>query len=379
MKKNVLIVDDDQVWLKLIQKKFEKYSDTFHAHLAEDGLKAMEKLKANHISLVVTDLQMPNMDGITLLTHLVENYPDIPVIIVTAYSTPESKKTVLSGGAAGYIEKPFVIEDLAKKIIASLKRESEGGTLQTVPLEMFIQLIEMEQKTCTLRVTKKSTGKTGVLFFRTGDLLEARFNSLTGKEAAYEIFGWEDVVLSIQDDCVLVEKRIDDDLQAILLDAMRLKDENRATADSLADSRTTGSTGPQSPARLKGSRSRTAAGNMTLGSQSRMNGTTRERTSGFQQQSSPKKLTLEDKVRRKLKNIPGAGKSIDRVKRDKKWNEFIAQADKIGKSFGAGKLKVCFVDREEACHYMLVPTREPVEISVKPDGPIDKMLLSLSE
>jgi CheY-like chemotaxis protein len=225
MIKKVLFVDDDRILRRMVQKKFEKYASDFSTLTAEDGLDAVKKLKEDNISLVVTDLQMPQMDGFALLVHLSEKYPDIPVIVQTGYGTPKSKKSVLERGAAGYIEKPFKFDQLAERIIITLDKESEGGILHTIPLEMFIQLIEMEQKTCTIRVVDKTSGERGVLFFREGDLMDARIGDLPGKPAAYEIFSWDQVTLSIEDNCAVKEKRIDEELQAILFDAMRLKDE----------------------------------------------------------------------------------------------------------------------------------------------------------
>jgi CheY-like chemotaxis protein len=165
------------------------------------------------------------MDGFALLAHLSKHYPDIPVIVLTAFGTPNSKRKVLERGAAGFMEKPFVVEDLAEKVLAGLAKQSEGGTLQTVPLDMFIQLVEMEAKTCTLRVQNRSSQKKGVLFFKDGQLMDARSHNVHGKEAAYEIFSWDKVSLFIEDNCAVSEKRIEEDLQAILFDAMRMKDE----------------------------------------------------------------------------------------------------------------------------------------------------------
>ncbi len=235
MIKKVLFVDDDRILRHLIQKKLDKHKTTFTVLTAKDGLDAVKELKKNSISLVVTDLQMPQMDGFALLAHLSEKYPDIPVIIQTGYGTSKSRKHALERGAAGYIEKPFKIEYMAEKIIATLKKESEGGILQTIPLEMFIQLIEMEQKTCTIRVVEKSSGELGVLFFRNGDLVEARIGAKRGKPAAYKIFSWGQVTLSIQDDCAIKNKRIVGDLQAILFDAMRLKDEAGESEEAFSE------------------------------------------------------------------------------------------------------------------------------------------------
>ena len=122
MIKNVLLVDDDQEMLVALKQGFRKYQDSFVAQLASDGLKAVECLKKHVISLVVTDLKMPEMDGFELLTHIMEYYPDIPVIIITGYSTPEMELLAREGGAVGYIAKPFLIENLARQIMATLRK-----------------------------------------------------------------------------------------------------------------------------------------------------------------------------------------------------------------------------------------------------------------
>ena len=225
MAKKVLIVNDDREMLRIIKKHLEKYSRTFSVLAAEDGLAAVEVLKKNNISLVISDLEMPQMDGLALLNHLKERYPDIPAIVITDSSMPEEQKLAQEKGAAGYVEKPFVIEDLARKIVTVLKKEGDGGILHGIAPGTFLQLVEMEEKTCTIRLTDDKSGKQGVLFFKNGELLEGRINELQGRDAAYEILGWEEATLSIQESCSLKENKVQADLQALLLEAMRLKDE----------------------------------------------------------------------------------------------------------------------------------------------------------
>ncbi|MDH3798808.1 MAG: response regulator, partial [Desulfobacterales bacterium] len=225
MIKNVLLVDDDTEMLHALKEGFKKYQESFAVLLAEDGLQALKGLKQNIISLVVTDLKMPNMDGFELLAHIMEHYPDIPVIIITGYSTPEMEQLARKGGAVGYIAKPFLIENLARQILTTLRKESEGGTLHNVSSGMFLQLIEMEQKTCTIRLEEKSGGEKGILFFSDGELLDARVNHMQGESAAHEIFSWDAVNLSIQNGCALKENKIQSDLQPLILEAMRRKDE----------------------------------------------------------------------------------------------------------------------------------------------------------
>jgi CheY-like chemotaxis protein len=225
MIRKVLFVDDDLEMLQALEEGLEKYRETFAVILAKDGEEALEQLQKQLISLVVTDLKMPHMDGFTLLAKIMENYPDIPVIIITGYSTPEMKRLAQEGGAVGYISKPFLLEDLARQIMKTLRKETDGGTLHSVSSGMFLQLIEMEERTCTIRLADKASGVGGVLFFREGELLEARLDQNRGLEAAYRIFAWDDVTLSIQNDCPVTENKINSELQPIILEAMRIKDE----------------------------------------------------------------------------------------------------------------------------------------------------------
>jgi len=87
---------------------------------------------------------------------------------------------------------------------------------------MFLQLIEMEQKTCTIRVFNKSTAQRGDLYFKNGDFLDARIQNSKGLQAAYEILSWDKVAFSIQNSCPPATKRIHDNLKTILEKTMRL-------------------------------------------------------------------------------------------------------------------------------------------------------------
>ena len=350
MTPKVLIIDDDHIWLRLIKKKFENFSDTFTTLTALDGKQALGCLQKNMVSLVVTDMQMPKMDGLALLAKLSENYPDIPVIIMTAYSTPTSKKKVLDGGAAGYIEKPFVVEDLATKIIESLQKETEGGTLQTVPLDMFIQLIEMEQKTCTIRVFNKITQHKGILFFYKGDLMDARVKNRQGNTAAYEIFAWDKVTLSIQDECALTKKKIDGELQAILFDAMRMKDEAAGTPGHIekkakATDKALAKKAPAQKAPAKKS-------------------------------ASPKtvKLSYPDTLRKKFRSAAGSTDSLDDIYTDESWHELLEHAKLIAPLFSAGALKLCFINRGERLNLIVLPGDEPAVLAVTAECPRDQVL-----
>jgi CheY-like chemotaxis protein len=344
MHKKVLIVDDDRILLSLTEKKLKKHEKNFTVLTAEDGLQAVSILKENHISLVATDLHMPHMDGFALLAHLSENYPDIPVIILTAYGSPTSKRNALEGGAAEYLEKPFVMEELTQKIITRLEKESEGGILQTVTLEMFLQLVEMEQKTCTIRVMNKTSGLKGVLFFKNGELFEARLQDTKGLQSAYQILSWNKVALSIQDTCPVNSKQITENLQAILMDAMRLKDEAAETGNATAESL------PPHYESMK---------NPEL-SQSR--------------EVSPAAI-----IRNRLDKLGDEKKWLKEIFHDDSWDNLTSEAIALGKVFKAGVLKSCYFNTGESTDYIILPADKTIVISVGAQCPHDNILQVLSD
>lgn len=336
MIKNVLLVDDDTEMLHALKEGFKKYQESFAVVLAEDGLQALERLKRNLISLVVTDLKMPHMDGFELLAHIMVHYPDIPVIIITGYSTPEMEQLAREGGAVGYIAKPFLIENLARQILTTLRKESEGGTLHNVSSGMFLQLIEMEQKTCTIRLEDKTSHKKGILFFNEGELFDARVNNMQGQAAAHEIFSWDAVNLSIQNGCALKENKIQSDLQALILEAMRQKDEDE----------------PE------------------------------EVPEGVMEQMEPGKEAPADllkKLKEKIDNQIGQQCGLEDLYQDEFWDNRVAQLSKTGEFFHFGRLMLAYIDKGDTNDYILIPGPKTTVITVDPKCPRDKILRVISE
>ena len=117
----VLIVDDEEPLLLSIDDGLKLYQKDFTLLTATNGVDAVKLLKANPaIDLVVTDLSMPKMDGFELLAYIKRNYPDIPVILMTAYGTPKIEDIVQAMGIFAYLEKPLDINLIADNIFAAL-------------------------------------------------------------------------------------------------------------------------------------------------------------------------------------------------------------------------------------------------------------------
>lgn len=119
--KEVLIVDDEEPLLLTIAEGLSIYKKYFNLLTATNGADAVKLLKSSPvIDLVVTDLSMPKMDGFELLAYMNRNYPQIPVILMTAFGTPKIEEIVNSMGLFRYLEKPLDINSIAENIFAAL-------------------------------------------------------------------------------------------------------------------------------------------------------------------------------------------------------------------------------------------------------------------
>lgn len=111
---NILIVDDSKFMRELL-KKFLVPKHTI-AGEAENGLIATEKYKELKPDLVLMDIVMPNMDGITATRNIIQEHPDAKIIMCTSVGQEEKVKASIEAGARGYITKPFQSDKVLKEV-----------------------------------------------------------------------------------------------------------------------------------------------------------------------------------------------------------------------------------------------------------------------
>jgi DNA-binding response OmpR family regulator/predicted regulator of Ras-like GTPase activity (Roadblock/LC7/MglB family) len=226
---NILIVDDERPHLRLLTKGLAKYAKDFQVLTALNGKEAVKVLDTTEVDLVVTDLRMPEMDGFELLAHMSGKYPTIPVIVMTAYGTPDIEERLQNMGTFHYLEKPLDLNVLAGRIFDALDANSSPDRIHGVSLATVLQLLEMENKTCTLTV--KSQGKEGHLYFIKGELMQADTGEMKDEAAALDIVTWGNVAMEIQYTCTVKKKSIGVSLAELLMDGFRIKDEKAELAN----------------------------------------------------------------------------------------------------------------------------------------------------
>jgi DNA-binding NtrC family response regulator len=125
---SVLVVDDDRNVLEVLDARLSSCGLTVYK--ADGGRTALQILKARQIDLVVSDVKMPEMDGMALLSEIIQIQPGLPVIFLTAYANvPDAVKAVKSG-AVDYVEKPFDGKALTEKIQMMLREFQDAGPTQ---------------------------------------------------------------------------------------------------------------------------------------------------------------------------------------------------------------------------------------------------------
>ena len=118
-KKQVLIVDDEPNLRKILAAQLSR--DGYDVLLAEDGEQGLLLLREHHIDLVVTDLKMPKVDGMTLLREALAEHPELPIVMITAHGTVDTAVEALKLGAFDYLTKPFDKDEVRQIVGKALK------------------------------------------------------------------------------------------------------------------------------------------------------------------------------------------------------------------------------------------------------------------
>jgi putative nucleotidyltransferase with HDIG domain len=142
----ILIVDDEPMIRNILKTVVE--AEGFKSDMAQNGKEALGCLQETRYHMVLTDMRMPVMDGLSLLQHVKSNYEDTPVIMITAVADANSAIDALSSGACDYVIKPFNVSDLRNKILGALERRKL--ILENKQYQSFLEL-RVQEQTADLR------------------------------------------------------------------------------------------------------------------------------------------------------------------------------------------------------------------------------------
>lgn len=203
-KKTILIVEDE---VNIRKGLAATLSDNYRVLSAENGEEAYKIFKKQHPDLVLTDIRMPKMGGLSLLDKIKLENKKIPVILITAYGTIDSAVDSMKRGAADYITKPVNLDKLEAVIKKALthkktspKTDLESSIIGTSPLmkNLYKQITKVAFSNATILITGESgTGKEILardihgLSKRPGKLIPVHCSALPETLLESELFGYE--------------------------------------------------------------------------------------------------------------------------------------------------------------------------------------------
>ncbi len=135
----VWIVDDDRSIRWVLEKALSKLAVNITSF--ENGAEALERLKVSTPDLIISDIRMPETDGITLLEEIKAVQPELPVIIMTAYTDLDQTVSAFQGGAFEFISKPFDVDEAVNLVNRALTEKQQGSTPVNRNSELHAEII----------------------------------------------------------------------------------------------------------------------------------------------------------------------------------------------------------------------------------------------
>ena len=136
----VLLIDDEENMRHMLAVMLTK--EDYHVETAADGIEALERLESNEFDVVLCDLKMPRMDGMSFLAQAQKRHPDMTYIMMSAYGTIETALEAIKQGAYDYISKPFKNDE----VLLTLKKAEERERLKRENLTLKCRIDEIEKR-----------------------------------------------------------------------------------------------------------------------------------------------------------------------------------------------------------------------------------------
>jgi CheY-like chemotaxis protein/Flp pilus assembly protein TadD len=240
-KQSLLVVDGDQKSLRVLEVSLRKAG--FNVTAASSGTDALAKVETAAPDLIISDTQMPEMDGFTFCERLKHNpdWADIPFIFLTHQKDLEDKVRGLELGVEDYLTKPIYIKELVTRVKILLQKSKTrinivdkgqqanqktkfAGQLSDIAVVDLIQTIEISRKSGVVHF-RNPEGRRAAIYFRNGKVIDAELGRLTGADAVYRLLVWADGQFEMEFKNVRRKDEIELSSQALLMEGMRRVDE----------------------------------------------------------------------------------------------------------------------------------------------------------
>ena len=219
--KKILILDKDNVTLRSLLQALQRYSD-LEVIVANERKYVNRGLEQLAIDLVITDIEGTENCCFELIEEINQHFPVLPVDVLSASLSTDLEARLGTLRIARRFTKPLKAEETAESIHRQLTNGA-AGQLKGLSLTSVLQLMNVERKNCVLSV--HTSAQSGELFIQEGEIVAANTATMRGKDAAYNIISWENVRIEFLEKHLNVTREIFEPFMALLMEALRLKDE----------------------------------------------------------------------------------------------------------------------------------------------------------
>lgn len=244
--RRVLLVDDEEALVWSLASRLAKVRPQYQFATANDGTSALALMQETAFDLLVADIRMPGMSGIDLVLAARKARPDLPVVVMTAFTSADVKR-LSPGPFTGFLEKPFEFErllELVDKALEPSPRVGFSGAISVQTLPDIVQLYVLSSATGMLSI--RHGGVEGQVYFDRGTIRHAVTGSVVGDEAFYEVMLWSGGEFSMRVGATTTETSVVTNWQELLMESCRRIDEGKRDEDE-RPSRTGWTESPPAP------------------------------------------------------------------------------------------------------------------------------------
>ncbi len=231
--RRILVVDDSETIRTLLTGELAKRD--FEVSVAENGAQALKKAVETRPDLIISDINMPEMDGWEFCWRVRKHQAtrSIPFLFLSDRDEVSDRVRGLEIGAEDYITKPFQIQDLVDRMQTVMMRRRNApsgpgsetslmGQLNQFKLPDLLQNINMLSKSGALEIRRDDVAR---IFVQNGEVINAQIGDVSGKKAFYRMLGWKEGVFEFKEFIPRIPKVFKENTIKLILDGLKQEDE----------------------------------------------------------------------------------------------------------------------------------------------------------
>jgi CheY-like chemotaxis protein len=191
----ILLLDDDHELVEVYREMLCRLPSQPEIYTATSGARAIALLESEPFSLLISDLNMPKMDGLQVLTIVRRKFPQLRTAVMTSVVDAQFRTRAYAMGIDLFLEKPNTTQEIKffiDCIESLLGREADSGGFRGVQSKSLVDIIQLECLSQSSSVLKVTNGPlSGRVWFKNGDLIDAETQDLRGEAAFRSILSWK--------------------------------------------------------------------------------------------------------------------------------------------------------------------------------------------